>query len=473
MAQTDGHTTTTGPRRDRELVMAAKAGDADALSTLVDRHAAPAWRLALVITGSPEAAAEALTRAFAEQLVSDEPRPAHVAFLSALLAGTRRAAFSARRAGLADGLDELYRRNPAAASTATARAFGDLPEVWRSALWLSLMEKAPPAATGVVLGLGADEAKDLTGRAREALARRTAGSPRGAAPSATCRRTVGYLPAYVSNRLRPADLARVDQHIAGCRWCRAALTVLDRPATDLKAVPLALPVALPKRTVAAVEAALGAAALAAQDQPGRWARTQVALSSGAAKASVGGAVAALLVGAIASLSLRSDDDDGPVTTELADSGTELAAPATSDPVTFANRNRETSPPPAPAAAAPATPPDSSSTGSAPSQSTRATAPAQAPASSAPAPAVSAPAVRPSTDPAPVSDPSPAPALELPDLTPPAPAPDEPAPEAPRNDDGYLPPTGTPLDPVLDIVDDTLSGPMLGPVLSPVLDPLLG
>src|SRR5439155_953894 len=59
-----------------------------------------------------------------------------------------------------------------------------------------------------------------------------------------CKFTVEHLGAYVAGAISPRDLAKVDQHLAGCEDCRARKEELEDLGTTLRRVAFPLPLAL-------------------------------------------------------------------------------------------------------------------------------------------------------------------------------------------------------------------------------------
>jgi hypothetical protein len=123
------------------------------------------------------------------------------------------------------------------------RAFLDLPERWRSVLWLTEVEGIPPREAGVLLGLTPNAAAQLAVRARAGLRERFLQAHLRAA-AGSCTFTVERLGAYVAGALAPRDVAKVDQHLAGCADCRERQAELEDLGGLLRRVAIPLPIAL-------------------------------------------------------------------------------------------------------------------------------------------------------------------------------------------------------------------------------------
>src|SRR5436309_2713413 len=93
-----------------------------------------------------------------------------------------------------------------------ARAFSDLPERWRSVLWLTEVEGIPAREVATRLGLTANGAAQLAVRARAGLRERYLQAHVQAVPAPKgCRYARERLGAYVGRALSARDLAKGDQ----------------------------------------------------------------------------------------------------------------------------------------------------------------------------------------------------------------------------------------------------------------------
>src|SRR5581483_3478509 len=118
-------------------------------------------------------------------------------------------------------------------SMLVAAAFRALPERWRSVLWLTEVEQIPAREAARLLGLSPNGAAQLAVRARAGLRERFLQAHIGQVPD-DCRATADRLAAYVGAALSPRDVARVDQHLAGCAGCRTREAELRDLGTTLR-----------------------------------------------------------------------------------------------------------------------------------------------------------------------------------------------------------------------------------------------
>ena len=244
---------------DGELTARAADGDTTAFEGLYRRHADSAWRLAFAVTGNADDAADAVSDAFTRvfQALPAGQLPEGDQFRPYLLAATRNAAIdTVRRGGRTQptATMELLDSTAAAAGphdraiasvdmAMIVRAFLDLPERWRSVLWLTEVEGIPAREAGPMLGLTPNAAAQLAVRARAGLRERFLQAHLRTA-AGSCTFTVERLGAYVAGALAPRDVAKVDQHLAGCEECRARQAELEDLGGLLRRVAIPLPLAL-------------------------------------------------------------------------------------------------------------------------------------------------------------------------------------------------------------------------------------
>lgn len=245
---------------DDVLVDRVVAGFEGDFEELYRRHASAAWRVAQAVTGNAHDAADAVAEAFARvlQAVKAGRLLDSSAFRGYLMTATRNASLDTlRRAGKTrptadddlDGLD-LDTAGPAEALTGAgdaamiAEAFRNLPERWRSVLWLTEVEGVPTKDVAEQLGISANGAAQLAVRARAGLRERFLQAHLKTTAVPDCRFTVDRLGAYVGGGLAPRDLAKVDQHLAACAECRAKKEELEDLGSSLRRIVLPLPLAL-------------------------------------------------------------------------------------------------------------------------------------------------------------------------------------------------------------------------------------
>jgi RNA polymerase sigma factor (sigma-70 family) len=334
---------------DAELVDGVVAGYDDAFAQLYERHSLAAWRLGQTVTGNADDASDAVSEAFARVLVA--VRAGHLdnggSFRSYLLTATRNAALdNIRKTGRSrpteqDRLSEVESTSPTPPELLTsdeeaalvAEAFRNLPERWQSVLWLTEVEGVATKDAARRLGLSPNGAAQLAVRARSGLRERFLQAHLRTEADPQCRTTVDRLGAYVGGGLAPRDLAKVDQHLAGCAPCESRRKELEDLGSCLRRAAVPVPLAL--------AGALGTGGSTVLFTVGEKAArmTEWAQQSWAQKAAAVAAAGALALGAGGAY--------------VAGSGAEQAAPATvatTDPV---------EPPPATAPserAAPATAP---------------------------------------------------------------------------------------------------------------------
>ena len=264
---------------DAVLVDRVIAGFDDAFDELYRRHASAAWRLGQAVTGNAHDAADAVSEAFARvlQAVRAGRLQDGDAFRSYLLTATRNAALDTlrrggRTLGDADGeLELVAATGPGPVEKLTgaedaglvAEAFRNLPERWRSVLWLTEVEGVATKDVADQLGLTANGTAQLAVRARAGLRERYLQAHVKAESAPACRFTVEHLGAYVGGGISPRDLAKVDQHLAGCASCRARKDDLEELGTSLRRAVLPIPLALGALSAQKVHAVLASSSGAA------------------------------------------------------------------------------------------------------------------------------------------------------------------------------------------------------------------
>jgi trimeric autotransporter adhesin len=287
-------------REDADLSAAAARGEAGAFEELYRRHVQAAWRVAMSVTGNREDAADVVAEAFT-RVFAGMPRgglSSGAPFRPYVLTATRNAAIDVmRRSGRTQPMPEVGDRQsasdhgaPAAlldASTEAsfvAAAFAALPERWREVLWLTEVEGMPPRAAAAQLGLSPNGVAQLAVRARAALREQYLQAHLRVADG-DCAFTTSHLAAYVGGGLSARDLAKVDQHLAGCGACKARLAELEEVGSTMRRVLLPLPIGL-AALAAERFASVGAASTAAAAGAG-------AATAAATTATAGSSVAGL------------------------------------------------------------------------------------------------------------------------------------------------------------------------------------
>ena len=263
---------------DAVLVDRVIAGFDDAFDELYRRHANAAWRVAQAVAGNAHDAADAVSEAFARvlQAVKAGRLTDGDAFKPYLLTATRNAALDGlRRVGKTRPTEPEQLDGPSGAAAAidtvtghedavlVAEAFRNLPERWRSVLWLTEVEGIATKDAAAQLGLTANGTAQLAVRARAGLRDRYLQAHVRNHAKPECRFTVEHLGAYVGGGLAPRDLAKVDQHLAGCEDCRARKAELDDMGGTLRRIVLPLPLGLAAVSAAKVHAALASTSVPA------------------------------------------------------------------------------------------------------------------------------------------------------------------------------------------------------------------
>ena len=305
---------------DDVLVDRVVAGFEGDFEELYRRHASAAWRVAQAVTGNAHDAADAVAEAFARvfQAVKNGRLTDSSAFRAYLLTATRNASLdSLRRSGkarptAADDLEgvDLDAVGPAEAldgagdAAMIAEAFRNLPERWRSVLWLTEVEGIATKDVADQLGISANGVAQLAVRARAGLRERFLQAHLKGTTAPDCRFTVDRLGAYVGGGLAPRDLAKVDQHLAGCEPCRAKKEELEELGSSLRRIILPLPLALAGVAGARVQTALTASVTPITSAPSTASRLMAAANNPTPrlqKLLAGSAAGVLSIGMLAAL----------------------------------------------------------------------------------------------------------------------------------------------------------------------------
>ena len=245
---------------DADLAERAAGGDNSAFEELYRRHAEAAWRVAYAVTNHRDDAADAVSDAFTRVLAALPAGRLREggSFRAYLLTATRRAGIDQlrRRGRQQPGEESVFVDRPssespteklmaATDSALVAAAFRGLPERWRSVLWLTEVEGVPAKEAAPLLGMSPNGVAQLAVRARNGLRERYLQAHlRTSEVAPECRFTVDHLGAYVAGALSPRDLAKVDQHLAGCAACREREAELEDLGHRLRKIVLPLPIGL-------------------------------------------------------------------------------------------------------------------------------------------------------------------------------------------------------------------------------------
>ena len=211
--------------KDRTELERAQRGDRAAFFALYERHAGESWRLGVATGRDLGVAQAAVVNAFARVLGPPHGQDANrfLPVATQLLRVTRETAIDG---GPADGPTDRTYVAPGAPDT-IARAFDDLPERWRSVLWLRHAEHLDLAPASAVLGLTEAPTEQLGTRALAGLREQLARVQHPDATTPACRSTVVRLGDYSEGSLPDADARRVRRHLDRCEVCRARLDDVD------------------------------------------------------------------------------------------------------------------------------------------------------------------------------------------------------------------------------------------------------
>lgn len=251
--------------RDPELVRAAQTGDEQAFTLLFDRHAPSAWRLALALTGTPDAARRVVTESFARTFTAVRAGrfSPDTTFRSLTLTTVRNTSLDdGRSPGATDAAGRFtYAADDEAQRVAAA--FSPLPERWRTVLWLANIEGFRASKVAPIVGLAPAATRALGERARTGLREQYLRLDLDDTVERSCTRAVSRLGAHVDGSLNEADTALLERHLRLCPTCsdrrdrladlgpRLRLLVLPLPADlvdDARAAWSAVVVAPASRT---------------------------------------------------------------------------------------------------------------------------------------------------------------------------------------------------------------------------------
>lgn len=220
------------------IVRRAIDGDEDAFRDLYARHAGLTWRFAYALTGTREDAVTVTSESFARTFTALRGAAgARPDFSTLLLQTTRNAALDVRRS---HG-DDLPPFEATEQTLDLARAFASLPERWRSALWLGVVERAEQAQVARTIELSRDDTARIVSRARKGLREQYLRAEAGRGDSRNCERAIARLSPYVAGTLRTGDIDKLERHLRLCaacdgRYARLA-TALDRLPQLVPALP--------------------------------------------------------------------------------------------------------------------------------------------------------------------------------------------------------------------------------------------
>jgi DNA-directed RNA polymerase specialized sigma24 family protein len=231
---------------DAGLVTRAREDDRLAFGVLYLRHSEAAWRVACSVSGfSPDAelaVIEGFTTVF--EALPAELTP-ETAFRPHLLAAVRQAALDRLPR---PGLGERWRRRPAPRATVIEPelvvlsgmehhlligSLRRLPERWRSALWLTEVERMTPGEAAAVLKMSPAAVTTVAAEARDRVIDASLEVHRRSVFRSGCQHTVDRLGAYVRGQLTPRERITIKAHLDRCLPCRMRRSELTDVAGSL------------------------------------------------------------------------------------------------------------------------------------------------------------------------------------------------------------------------------------------------
>jgi RNA polymerase sigma factor (sigma-70 family) len=235
---------------DADLLAAIRAGDDTAYAELWTRHQAAARRMARQIAPPGDVddlVSESYYRVLRAVKTGGGPQDA---FRPYLFSTMRRFAIdtarSYRQRVKLTGEPADLEVEPAASAADVAavnaeqhaawRAWASLPEASRAVLWHVVVERQTSAEIAPILGTSPNGVALRAGRAKERLRQAFLQQYLAATDDEECRETRRRLGAYVRDALSSRDRAAVDEHLARCEPCRAALLEIDDVNDTLRAV---------------------------------------------------------------------------------------------------------------------------------------------------------------------------------------------------------------------------------------------
>ncbi|HEY4331602.1 MAG TPA: sigma-70 family RNA polymerase sigma factor, partial [Ilumatobacteraceae bacterium] len=250
-ASPDTPALSNGVPSDAELILATRAGDADAFSQLYVRHIDSARAAARALTRSKSDSDDIVAEAFARVLaVLQRGGGPDVSFRPYLLTSLRNAYFDksrrTRREEVTEQIDDAVNLSLLDAMSGSedrdmvATAFATLPERWQLVLWHTEVEGHTAAEVAPLLGLAPNAVAALAYRAREGLRTAYLQSHLQRSVSDDCRECASNLGAYVRDGLTARERAKVDKHLATCNRCPTLLVELGAANNRLRAVLIPL-----------------------------------------------------------------------------------------------------------------------------------------------------------------------------------------------------------------------------------------
>jgi len=241
---------------DEQLTDRVRGGDDGAFGELYERHRKAAETTARCLLRSRTEADDVVSEAFTGVLSAiRHGRGPRDNFRTYLLACVRNGCRVQQRLvpiAPSDGMFERPRRTDAplledperyVEADVVARAFASLTPRWQEVLWSTAVEQKAPHELAASLQLSPNAAAAVAHRARQAFATAYLAEHAGVSTGSECRQVNDQLAAYVRGDLRPARVAEVDQHLAACPSCTAAVRDLRNVNATLRSLLPAGPLA--------------------------------------------------------------------------------------------------------------------------------------------------------------------------------------------------------------------------------------
>ncbi|WP_111766364.1 sigma-70 family RNA polymerase sigma factor [Nakamurella deserti] len=231
---------------DAELISRVRDGDRTAFGELYGRHSRAAGALARQISVSGAEADDLVAESFARVLDTMlDGRGPDSAFRAYLFTTLRHTAYDrTRKDKRLQFTDDITAHEVAVdvddpvllqmENSFVAKAFGQLPERWRTILWHTQVEGQSPAEVGLILGMSPNAVTSLAFRAREGLREAYLQVHMAETVAERCRATIDRLGAYTRGGLSKRETAQVQAHLAECDRCPALAAELSEINSGLR-----------------------------------------------------------------------------------------------------------------------------------------------------------------------------------------------------------------------------------------------
>lgn len=229
-------------RTDAELISATASGGVTAYAILHERHRSAAQKLAAYFCTDPAAVEAIVSAAFAELhgvlLSGGGPTEALRPYLLTVVRRSARDWLAGNRARTADrtpvaAADSEDPRAAGPSASLLEQAFVSLPERWRAAVWLALIERASAEETATILGVAASRVSEFVGQARATLADAYLGRYLSGVTRGDCKSAAGALGIDSEGTVIVPD-EWTAQHLRECPACQAMVAELGDLTQSLR-----------------------------------------------------------------------------------------------------------------------------------------------------------------------------------------------------------------------------------------------